>query len=298
MLKICTDIGGTKTIVGLIDEHLAVIESQKFDTYINDPEAEFSEIMSIANKYKENYKNIDQNTLNIAMPGPCDYTKGLFLNPPNLQDYIGFNAGDYIKQHSEFTPHFVNDTDAAILAEYQYIKSKTKDIIYLTISTGIGMAYIRNGQLITGVDGNFGEIGHTIIKNDSNYQCPVCHQFGCVENELSGLAISRKASDILERKVSTREAIDIFMNKADENITRMMDEVLLLTQQLCNNLYNIFNVYHIVLGGGVTQSVLPYKEMIEDYTQKHHLIQKKPFHIKVSDLKVNVLTGLYFANPQ
>src|SRR5699024_3033641 len=207
MLKICTDIGGTKTIVGLIDEHLAVIESQKFDTYINDPEAEFSEIMSIANKYKENYKNIDQNTLNIAMPGPCDYTKGLFLNPPNLQDYIGFNAGDYIKQHSEFTPHFGNNTNATRLFEYQYIKSETKDIIYLSISTGIGIAYIRDGQLITCVDDNFGEIGHTIIKNDSNYQCPVCHQYGCVENELSGLAISRKASDILERKVSTREEI-------------------------------------------------------------------------------------------
>jgi len=61
MLKICTDIGGTKTIVGLIDEHLVVIESQKFDTYINDPEAEFSEIMSIANKYKENYKECFKN---------------------------------------------------------------------------------------------------------------------------------------------------------------------------------------------------------------------------------------------
>src|SRR5699024_1557631 len=153
-------IGGTKTIVGLIDEHLAVIESQKFDTYINDPEAEFSEIMSIANKYKENYKNIDQNTLNIAMPGPCDYTKGLFLNPPNLQDYIGFNVGDYLKQRSEYTHNFVNDRDVAKLVEYQYIKSESKDIIYLTIGTGIGMAYLRNGQLITDVDGNFGEIGH------------------------------------------------------------------------------------------------------------------------------------------
>lgn len=86
------------------------------------------------------------------------------MNPPNLQKYVGFNAGDFIKAQSAFQPHFVNDTDAAILAEYQYLNSDVEDVIYLTISTGIGMAYIRNGQLVTGIDGNFGEIGHTIIK--------------------------------------------------------------------------------------------------------------------------------------
>ena len=98
--------------------------------------------------------------------------------------------------------------------------------------------------------------------------------------------------------VSTREAIDIYMNNDNENISRMMNEVVLLTQQLCTNLFNIFNVYHIILGGGVTQSALPYKANIEAYAQKHHLIQNKPFHIKVSNLAENVLTGLYYVNEQ
>lgn len=298
MLKICADIGGTKTIVGVIDQDLSVIDSQKFETDVDHPEAEFTKIINIANEFSKKYNNVAQSTLNIAMPGPCDYTEGLFLNPPNLQKYVGFNAGDFIKAQSAFQPHFVNDTDAAILAEYQYLNSDVEDVIYLTISTGIGMAYIRNGQLVTGIDGNFGEIGHTIIKNNSDYQCPVCHQFGCVENELSGLAISRKASDILQRAVSTREAIDIYMNNENENISRMMNEVVLLTQQLCTNLFNIFNIYHIILGGGVTQSALPYKANIEAYAQKHHLIQNKPFHIKVSNLAENVLTGLYYVNEQ
>ena len=84
----------------------------------------------------------------------------------------------------------------------------------------------------------------------------MCHQLGCVENELSGFSISRKASDILQ-KVSHREAIDIYMNNGNENISHRMNEVVLPTQQLCTNLFNIFNVYHIILGGGVTQSALP-----------------------------------------
>ncbi|MCS5431825.1 ROK family protein, partial [Staphylococcus aureus] len=141
MLKICADIGGTKTIVGVIDQDLSVIDSQKFETDVDHPEAEFTKIINIANEFSKKYNNVAQSTLNIAMPGPCDYTEGLFLNPPNLQKYVGFNAGDFIKAQSAFQPHFVNDTDAAILAEYQYLNSDVEDVIYLTISTGIGMAY-------------------------------------------------------------------------------------------------------------------------------------------------------------
>lgn len=296
MLKICVDIGGTKTIVGLINEDLEIIVSQKFETNKDVPEKEFDEILSLANDYKINYKDVDKTSLNIAMPGPCDYTQGLFLNPPNLQKYNGFNAGTYIRQNSEFKPRFVNDTDAAILAEHQYIKAQTDDFVYLTISTGVGMAYMKQGQLVSGVDGNFGEIGHTVIKSDSSYQCPVCKQYGCVENEISGLAISRKASDILQKEVSTRETIEMYIQGKDEAITQMIEEVLKLTQQLCTNLFSVFNIYHIVLGGGVTQSPLPYKESIEKYVKAHHLIRNSPISIKISGLEANVLTGLYFVN--
>ncbi|MDG0843899.1 ROK family protein [Staphylococcus equorum] len=296
MLKICVDIGGTKTIVGLINEDLEIVASQKFKTNKDVPEKEFEEIISLANDYVENFENVDKTSLNIAMPGPCDYNQGLFLNPPNLQKYNGFNAGAYITQNSEFKPRFVNDTDAAILAEHQYIKLQTEDFIYLTISTGVGMAYMKQGQLISGIDGNFGEIGHTVIKSDSSYQCPVCQQYGCVENEVSGLAISRKASDILQREVSTREAIEMYIQGEDEAIIQMIEEVLKLTQQLCTNLFSVFNIYHIVLGGGVTQSPLPYKESIETYVKAHHLIRNSSIIIKISDLEANVLTGLYFVN--
>ena len=89
MLKICTDIGGTKTIVGLINEDLEIIESRKFETYIDTPEQQFIEIINIANNYLKSVEHVDDTVLNIAMPGPCDYTQGVFFNPPNLQRYNG-----------------------------------------------------------------------------------------------------------------------------------------------------------------------------------------------------------------
>jgi predicted NBD/HSP70 family sugar kinase len=293
MYKLAVDIGGTKTIVGVIDENMEIIDFQTFETIAPSPQQQFDKIISLAKEYKNNYDQLAPQTLNIAMPGPCEYKEGIFLNPPNLQQYNGFNAGDYIRQHSDFNPAFVNDTDAAIRAEYRDLDVNESSFIYLTISTGIGLAYMNNGKPLSGVDGNFGEIGHTIIKTDSDYQCPVCKQYGCVENEISGLAISRKATDIMGEETSTRQAIDMYMNDEHSGITAMLDEVMKMTQQLCNNIYSLYNVYTIVLGGGVTNSALPYKESIESYAQKHNLMTEGAFKVKISNLNSNVLAGLY-----
>lgn len=136
----------------------------------------------------------------------------------------------------------------------------------------------------------------SFIKGDSDYQCPVCKQYGCMENEISGLAISRKASHILNKHVSTREAIEMYLHQTHSEITEMIDEVLILTQQLYTNLFNIFNINNIVLGGSVTQSKLPYKSSIENYAQKHYLIQNSTLNVTISNLEANVLTGLYHVN--
>lgn len=293
MYRIAVDIGGTKTIVGVIDAHITVVDQQTFPTITESPEAEFDQILEHAQALLQKYQQIEQQTLNIAMPGPCDYHQGIFLNPPNLQAYKNFDAGAYITTRSEFKPAFVNDTDAAIRAEKRALPETTSSFVYLTISTGVGMALVYNGEVLAGSDGNMGEIGHTMIKSNSDYQCPVCQQYGCVENEISGLAISRKASTILEREVSTQEAIKLYLNNDNDEITAMMEEIMQMTAQLCTNIYNIFNVYTIVLGGGVTQSPLPYEECITTYAQAHILNTNKPINVEVSKLEANVLTGLY-----
>ncbi|GAA6818186.1 ROK family protein [Staphylococcus lloydii] len=293
MYKLAVDIGGTKTIVGVIDEKMEIIDFQTFETIATSPQQQFDKIISLAKDYKNKYKQLAPQTLNIAMPGPCEYKEGIFLNPPNLQQYNGFNAGDYIRKQSDFDPAFVNDTDAAIRAEYRDLDVNESSLIYLTISTGIGLAYMNNGKPLHGEDGNFGEIGHTIIKTDSDYQCPVCKQYGCVENEISGLAISRKATDIMGEETSTRQAIDMYINDEHSEITAMLDEVMKMTQQLCNNIYSLYNVYTIVLGGGVTNSALPYKESIESYARNHNLMTEGEFKVKISNLNSNVLAGLY-----
>lgn len=293
MYKLAVDIGGTKTIVGVIDEKMEIIDFQTFETIATSPQQQFDKIISLAKDYKNKYKQLAPQTLNIAMPGPCEYKEGIFLNPPNLQQYNGFNAGDYIRKQSDFDPAFVNDTDAAIRAEYRDLDVNESSLIYLTISTGIGLAYMNNGKPLHGEDGNFGEIGHTIIKTDSDYQCPVCKQYGCVENEISGLAISRQATDIMGEETSTRQAIDMYINDEHSEITAMLDEVMKMTQQLCNNIYSLYNVYTIVLGGGVTNSALPYKESIESYARNHNLMTEGEFKVKISNLNSNVLAGLY-----
>ena len=70
----------------------------------------------------------------------------------------------------------------------------------------------------------------------------------------------------------------------------MMEEIMQMTAQLCTNIYNIFNVYTIVLGGGC-QSPLPCEECIR--VASTFLNTNKPINVEVSKLEANVLTGLY-----
>ena len=115
MYRIAVDIGGTKTIVGVIDAHMTVVDQQTFPTITESPEAEFDQILEHAQALLQKYQQIEQQTLNIAMPGPCDYHQGIFLNPPNLQAYKNFDAGIY--NNMVIQTSFVNGTDAAIRAE-------------------------------------------------------------------------------------------------------------------------------------------------------------------------------------
>ena len=88
----------------------------------------------------------------------------------------------------------------------------------------------------------------------------------------------------------------MYLEHEDETIHAMVEEVIKLTQQLCINIFSVFNIYHMVLGGGVTQSALPYKAAITNYVRQHHLIQNSTIQIDISHLEANVLTGLYFIN--
>jgi glucokinase len=159
-----------------------------------------------------------------------------------------------------------NDASAAALAEHRLGVGRGKaNLVYITVSTGIGGGIIINGRLYMGIGGAAGEIGHMTINADGP-RC-YCGNYGCLEEMASGRAIAREAI----RRIKGGEGsalIDIVAGKIDDITTIEVAQAaqggdplaLGVVSQAADylgasmiNVVNIFNPEMIVIGGSVAK---------------------------------------------
>jgi glucokinase len=136
--------------------------------------------------------NVD--AIGIASPGPLDPHTGTILETPNIPEWVNFPVGPRLCETFGVPVYLDNDANMAGLAEWQYGAGRGHDnLLYLTISTGIGGGVISNGHLLQGFRGMGAELGHIII--DPNGPLCGCGQKGHLESFSSGPAIARYVSE-------------------------------------------------------------------------------------------------------
>jgi glucokinase len=160
-----------------------------------------------------------------------------------------------------------NDANAAALGEKWFGAGRTVDnMVYLTISTGIGGGAIINKELFTGINDNACEIGHTVIDPDG----PLCGcgNHGCLESFASGTAIGREAREaaatgkskkMLELADNIVEDIDAVIcaqaaYQGDQTAREIFEKAGYYLGIGLGNVINIFNTEMIILGGGVMKA--------------------------------------------
>jgi glucokinase len=133
--------------------------------------------------------------LAVAAPGPLDSRAGVFLDPPNLVPaFRGFALATEVGEALGLPAVLERDTHVAALAERAFGAARgVDDFLYLTVSTGCGGAIVSRGELLTGVDGTAGELGHLPVELDG----PLC---GCggrghLETLVSGIGLGRAADE-------------------------------------------------------------------------------------------------------
>ena len=137
----------------------------------------------------------------ISAPGPLDPVTGHLIDPPNLPPSLhAFPLGPRIGEAVSLPWALDRDTNVAVLAESRFGAGVGfGDLVYMTVSTGIGGGIITSGRLLTGPDRAAGELGHISVEMDG----PVC---GCgarghLERLTSGTGIARSALLALEAGV-------------------------------------------------------------------------------------------------
>jgi glucokinase len=128
--------------------------------------------------------------IGIASPGPLDPHTGTILDTPNIPEWVNFPVGPKLSEHFGVPVYLDNDANMAGLGEWQYGAGKGHDnLVYLTISTGIGGGVISSGRLLQGFHGMGAELGHMIV--DPNGPMCSCGHRGHIEAFSAGPAIAR-----------------------------------------------------------------------------------------------------------
>jgi glucokinase len=206
--------------------------------------------------------------IGIASAGPLDVKKGIIFNNANL----GFREiplrEPIQKEYPESPVYIVNDCVGAVLGVHYFEADKDEkdNLVYITISTGVGGGVICNGMLLLGKDGNAAEIGHAILEPKSNIQCN-CGAYGCWESICSGTGVIKRAiTGIKEGKVDASILLELIDNdtskitskivfeaaKKDDKLAKEIVQKVLYFNKvgvgLVNTYYDCTSIY---LGGGM-----------------------------------------------
>ncbi|MFL5696039.1 MAG: ROK family protein [Ktedonobacteraceae bacterium] len=134
--------------------------------------------------------------IGIAAPGPLDSKTGVIFTPPNMAGWDHVPLRDIFTEHFHIPIFVENDANSGGLAEHMFGAGRgCNNLVYLTISTGIGGGVIIDGKLLEGVSGTAGEVGHMTIDWHGE-RCP-CGNIGCLEYIASGTSIARKANEAI-----------------------------------------------------------------------------------------------------
>ncbi len=226
----------------------------------------------------------------IGSIGPMDLKRGI-LNPPNILAK-NINLREIFSKIVNGMPTYLaNDTVAAAIGEFFYGDGVgTENLVYITLSTGIGAGVIVDGEPLVGKDGNAHEIGHLVIERSSGIECG-CGGIGHWEGLCGGLGIGRLAEAIYTRhkdkyrdsslakkisvsRVSAKEIYEAFYNK---------DPLAIEVVEECNEIHaagvaSVINAYDpekVIMGGSI---ILNNRWLLDEISKRvdKYLTNRKP----------------------
>lgn len=257
------DIGGTKIAACLAMSDGTLISSARVDNRDRDPNDVLPELVAAGKKLLQD-QNMDPATLRaigIGSPSPMDWKAGVIQAPHNMPRWKDVPIRDYLAKEFGVPAFFDNDANAAGLAEWLFGAGQgVNDMIYLTMSTGIGGGIICDGRMLRGRNNYAGEVGHIVI--DANGPVCNCGQKGDYEAFCGGLAIAQRLRKQLADQPESAivkeaggnaadidmRALEMAVRAGDEFACSVWDEMIERNAQAMGALLNIFNPSVVALG--------------------------------------------------
>ena len=254
------DLGGTRLRAGRLDKQLNILERTEMLTKADEGlDATIDKIKNIINQVLPDEQD-NLLGIGVSVPGPTNPETGVVVAPPNLPGWRDVPLAKILQKEFDVPIYLGNDANVAALAEVSVGSAQGyNDVIYITVSTGIGSGIINDGRLILGKTGIANEAGHMMMLVDGE-------RVSTLEKEAAGPALARQAKERIQ--AGEKSLLTEMSNNELGNIdAKMISDAIKQGDELAIsiakrggkivglglvNLLHIFNPEVVVIGGGVS----------------------------------------------
>lgn len=259
-IVLATDLGGTNLRMAAIDEAGKILYRTKHETPKSERADEIvNAIISAARECQGKIENKGRvASVGCAVPATINAKQGIIMKAPNLPALDGFRLAAILSGELNTPVMLENDANAAAIGENWLGASKgVQSSVCVTLGTGVGGGVIIDGNILRGIDGTAGEIGHICVE-PLGAPCG-CGSRGCVEQYSSATAIVRLTRElenqypksVLQNK-SRLTSLDVYEagKEGDDLALEVFRQMGFYLGIALADLVNVLNPEVIVIGGG------------------------------------------------
>lgn len=258
-VRIGIDVGGTKCLGVVLDESQLVLASLRKETPRIDELVDV--LCDMVSTLRQSTTDSSDFSLGVGVPGLVT-PDGMFRASPHIVGVNDFPIAQLLSERMQQKVRVDNDATAAAFGEWQIGAARAvRDVLVVTLGTGIGGGIISGGELQRGAHGHAGEFGHMIV-DATGPEC-ACGQRGCWEMYASGSALRRMAQG--------QSGEDVMDSAAAGNTDALaiVEEFSQWVGRGLAGLVNALDPQMIVIGGGLVRTSDVFLEKVEHHLARH-----------------------------
>jgi glucokinase len=251
-IAIAVDLGGTQLRAALVDAAGSILER---DNVLTEAEAGpgkvVQQIGELVSKVKTKAAGFEIRGVGVSSPGPLDTEKGLALSLPTLKGFTEFPLRDALKKALQMDVKLENDGIAAAIGEWRFGAGQgLSNLVYVTVSTGVGGGVIVDNHVMRGRKGMGGHVGHMAIEPDGLI-CN-CGNRGCIEAYAAGPAFTTRARKRMGNPAITTQQVFAAAKSGDAVAKELVAHEAMLLGMGFTSLLHLFSPEILVMGGGLS----------------------------------------------
>jgi glucokinase len=260
------DIGGTKIAVVVGTPRGEIISRRQFMTASERGfERVFEELIATITQVLRSAPE-PVKAISVSIGGPLDILKGIINSPPNLPGWNNVPLKDLLTKRFSLPVFVEHDGNAGALAESYFGAGKGfRNIVFLTMGTGLGAGLILDGRVYRGTTDTAGELGHIRIAEDG----PFCYgKAGSLEGYGSGTGMARLAQQMFPGTWdNSATVLDVYaaLKKGSPEAQQVFERAGLYLGRGFAMIADLLNPQRIILGGlgvRIADAFLPHAEKV------------------------------------